>query len=107
VRGAGERACLYAFDLLEVDGEQIRREPLEQRKARLKRLLGRRKRTLHFVDHIEGDGAQVFQHACKLDLEGIVSKRRDLPYKPGPCRSWVKVRNPAYIRRGGEPPGWR
>jgi bifunctional non-homologous end joining protein LigD len=107
LRGAGERACLHAFDLLELDGEQIRREPLEQRKARLKRLLGRRRRTLHFVDHLEGDGATVFQHACKLDLEGLVSKRRDLPYKPSPCRSWIKVRNSAYSRRSPERASWR
>jgi bifunctional non-homologous end joining protein LigD len=98
VRGAGERACLYAFDLLRLDTEDLRRNTLEDRKAWLKRLVGRRKRTLHYVDHIEGDGATVFQHACKLGLEGIVSKRRDLPYKSGRCRSWVKVRNPAYER---------
>jgi bifunctional non-homologous end joining protein LigD len=97
VRGAGERACLYAFDLLRLDGENVRRSPLEERKARLRRLIGR-KRILHYVDHLEGDGTKVFKHACKLGLEGIVSKRRDLPYKSGRCRSWLKIRNPAYER---------
>jgi hypothetical protein len=82
VRRAGERACLYAFDLLRLDGQDLRRNPLEARKARLKRLLGRRKRILHYVDHIAGDGARVFKHACALGLEGIVSKRRTCPINP-------------------------
>jgi ATP-dependent DNA ligase len=42
-----------------------------------------------------GDGATIFAHACKLGLEGIVSKRRDLPYRSGRCRAWVKIKNPA------------
>jgi bifunctional non-homologous end joining protein LigD len=46
-------------------------------------------------EHIEGDGAIIFKRACKLGLEGIVSKRRDLPYSSGRVRSWIKVKNPA------------
>jgi bifunctional non-homologous end joining protein LigD len=45
--------------------------------------------------HIEGDGPIIFEHACKMGLEGIVSKRRDLPYRSGRVRSWIKVKNPA------------
>jgi bifunctional non-homologous end joining protein LigD len=48
------------------------------------------------VEHIEAaDGGTVFEHACKLGLEGIVSKRRDRPYEHGPSRAWLKVKNPA------------
>jgi bifunctional non-homologous end joining protein LigD len=55
-------------------------------------------KALGFSEHLEGDGPEIFRHACKLGLEGIASKRRDLPYKSGRCRSWVKIRNPAYAR---------
>jgi bifunctional non-homologous end joining protein LigD len=48
---------------------------------------------LQFVEHVDGDGPMVFDHACKLGLEGIVSKRIDLPYKSGPSKSWQKVKN--------------
>ena len=48
------------------------------------------------TEHLDGDGAIVFEHARKLGLEGIVSKRRDLPYRSGRCRAWVKVKNPAH-----------
>jgi bifunctional non-homologous end joining protein LigD len=54
-----------------------------------------RKRTLRLSEHIEGDGPMIFEHACKMGLEGMVSKRRDLPYRSGRVRSWIKVRNPA------------
>jgi bifunctional non-homologous end joining protein LigD len=70
VRGTGERACLYAFDLLQLDDDDLLRRPLEDRKARLRRLIGRRKRVLQYVDHLEGDGAKVLQHACKLAWRG-------------------------------------
>jgi bifunctional non-homologous end joining protein LigD len=43
------------------------------------------------VEHLEGDGAVIFEHACKLGLEGVVCKRIDLPYWPGPSKSWIKV----------------
>jgi bifunctional non-homologous end joining protein LigD len=46
-------------------------------------------------EHMERDGAIIFKHACKLGLEGIVSKRRDLPYRSGRVKSWIKVKNPA------------
>jgi ATP-dependent DNA ligase len=52
-------------------------------------------RGVRFSEHIEGDGSIIFEHACKMGLEGIVSKRRDLPYRSGRVRSWTKVKNPA------------
>ena len=50
---------------------------------------------MRFVEHLEGEGEIIFEHVCKLGLEGIVSKRRDGPYVSGRSRSWIKVRNPA------------
>jgi ATP-dependent DNA ligase len=47
-----------------------------------------------YSEHLEGDGADVFAAACGMGLEGIVSKRRDRPYTSGPCKHWVKVKNP-------------
>jgi ATP-dependent DNA ligase len=87
---------LLGFDLLELDGTDLRREPLESRKATLASLLRRSRDGIQLVEHIEAvDGRTVFEHACKLGLEGIVSKRRDSTYQPGRSRMWLKVKNPA------------
>jgi bifunctional non-homologous end joining protein LigD len=85
---------LYAFDLLQLNGEDWREHPLEKRKKRLQRLLIE-SHGLRYSEHLEGDGAIIFEHMCKLELEGIVSKRRDYPYRSGRTRGWIKVRNPA------------
>jgi len=90
-----ELVTLCAFDLLELDGEEIHRLALAQRKARLKKLLGRRKTGIQFNEHFEGDGAVIFAQACRLGCEGIVAKRVDLPYESGRSRRWVKIKNPA------------
>jgi bifunctional non-homologous end joining protein LigD len=84
---------LYGFDLIELDDEDLRPAALELRKSKLEKLLARSD-GIRFSEHLDGDGAIIFEHACKLGLEGIVSKRRDLPYRFGRCRAWVKVRNP-------------
>jgi bifunctional non-homologous end joining protein LigD len=84
---------LYAFDLLELNGEDYRQLSLEKRKARLEKLLAR-SHGMRFSEHIAEDGEIIFDHACKMGLEGIVSKRRDFPYRSGRCQSWVKVKNP-------------
>jgi bifunctional non-homologous end joining protein LigD len=83
---------LFAFDLLELDGRDVRKEPLERRRALLRPLLIGSDIT--FSDHFEGDGAALFDEACKLGLEGIVSKRRDLPYQSGKSKGWLKIKNP-------------
>jgi bifunctional non-homologous end joining protein LigD len=70
---------LYAFDLLELNGDDLRSETLERRKAKLQRLLSRADNGIQFNEHVEDDGQLVFHHACKLGLEGIVSKRIDMP----------------------------
>jgi bifunctional non-homologous end joining protein LigD len=87
-------AMLYAFDLLELNGEDMRRLPLKERKARLEKLLSRSRTGIVFNEHTDQDGAVIFQHACKLGLEGIVSKRLSAPYRSGPSRDWLKVKNP-------------
>ncbi|MBA2439983.1 MAG: hypothetical protein H0V50_04835, partial [Thermoleophilaceae bacterium] len=87
-------SVLYAFDILELDGEDLRRERLEVRKGRLAKALRRVKDGIQFNEHIEEEGGLVFKHACKLGLEGIIAKRLDMPYRSGRCKSWIKVKNP-------------
>jgi bifunctional non-homologous end joining protein LigD len=93
-RGRVSDAILQAFDLLELDGVDYRPLPLRQRKDRLPRLLARVQAGIAINEHTDEDGAVVFLHACKLRLEGIVSKRLTAPYRSGPSRDWLKVKNP-------------
>ena len=85
---------LVAFDLLGLNGRDLRREPIEIRKAGLARLLRNAKPGLQLSEHIEHDAAIVFEHACKLGLEGIVSKRRGSRYQSGRSSLWLKSKNP-------------
>jgi bifunctional non-homologous end joining protein LigD len=83
----------FVFDLLELDGKDLTSLPLEQRKARLAKLVGTRQTGLiRYSDHVVGQGKQFFALACKRGLEGIVSKRRDRPYQPGRGKTWVKTK---------------
>jgi bifunctional non-homologous end joining protein LigD len=93
-RGTVTEAMLYAFDLLELDGEDLRGLPLSDRKKRLARLLSGRRLGIVLSDHTDEDGATIFRHACVMGLEGIVSKRLTAPYRSGPSRDWLKVKNP-------------
>ena len=86
-------AFLYAFDLLGLDGVDVRPLPLAERKGRLLQLLQGCAPGIQFNDDIEGDGAEIFAHACKLGFEGIVSKDRARPYRSGPSKTWVKIKN--------------
>jgi bifunctional non-homologous end joining protein LigD len=86
---------LYAFDLIELNGDDLRRDPLEVRKATLASMLATAGPGIRFNQHIEGDGPTVFAHACKMGLEGIVSKRKDSPYRSGRSPDWLKMKNPA------------
>jgi bifunctional non-homologous end joining protein LigD len=79
--GTVSDAMLYAFDLLELDGEDLRALPLGDRKKRLARLLARRRVGIVLSEHTAGDGATIFRQACRMGLEGIVSKRLR-PQKP-------------------------
>jgi bifunctional non-homologous end joining protein LigD len=90
--GKSESLVLYAFDLLFAGREDLRTRPLADRKARLKALLGARgvSRRLHYVDHLASSGQAVFVSACKMGLEGIVSKLLDAPYRSGRSGDWSK-----------------
>ncbi|MGA8420781.1 MAG: hypothetical protein WB691_13660, partial [Pseudolabrys sp.] len=95
-RRRGSEAVLFAFDLIEHDGDDLRDLPLIKRKRRLARLIGRAKRcSIQFTEHLTGDGPTVFEHVCRMGLEGIVSKRTDAPYRSGASKTWVKTKNPA------------
>jgi bifunctional non-homologous end joining protein LigD len=86
---------MWAFDLVELNGDDLRRDPLAVRKATLERILARPAPGIRFNEHLdEEDGPLVFEHACKLGLEGIVSKRRDSRYTSGRSPHWIKSKNP-------------
>jgi bifunctional non-homologous end joining protein LigD len=83
----------FAFDLLFAEGLDCRRLPLGERKAGLRQLLEARKRKpgqIRYVEHFESGGDAVLQSACKLELEGVVSKKLDAPYRSGRTESWTK-----------------
>jgi bifunctional non-homologous end joining protein LigD len=86
--GSSRAAVLCAFDLLELDGEDLRREPIETRKSTLKSLLRGKHAGVAFNAH-------VYRQACALGCEGIVSKRLGSPYRSGRADCWLKVKNPA------------
>jgi bifunctional non-homologous end joining protein LigD len=96
-REAAHSAMLYAFDLIEHDGLDLRDLPFLDRKAALALLLRGTDTHILFNAHVAGDGPTVFEHACRLGAEGIVSKKVDGTYRSGPCPMWIKVRNPASI----------
>jgi bifunctional non-homologous end joining protein LigD len=88
-------AVLCAFDLLEVNGEDIRREALEDRKRRLSGLLRLPHDGIAINEAFSGAGAVIYKHACALGCEGIVSKRLGSPYRAGRSAQWLKVKNPS------------
>ena len=90
-------AFLYAFDILEIDGRDLRNEPWSWRRDALVQLLADVDAGIRLCEHIEDvDGAVVFRQACVMGLEGIVAKRRDSRYQSGRCREWIKIKNPAH-----------
>ena len=95
---------LCAFDLLELDGEDLRRLPIEVRKAGLTGLLRKPSQGVALNTHYVGDGDIVFAQACKLGCEGIVSKRLGSPYRSGRSKQWLEVKNPEApaVRREAE-----
>jgi bifunctional non-homologous end joining protein LigD len=94
---------LYAFDMLAGDGDDMRQLPRSMRKANLARLLARRSEGIFIAPFEQGEiGPDLFRKACEFGLEGLVSKRRDRPYRAGRSPHWVKVKNPksAAVTRG-------
>jgi bifunctional non-homologous end joining protein LigD len=90
--GAAAEYC--AFDLLELDGRDLRHQPIESRKNLLAELLGDLRPKISLNEHFEEDGALVYDAACQLGCEGIASKRLGSPYRSGRSAHWVKVKNP-------------
>jgi len=86
------RFIYYVFDLMRLDGHDLRGEPLVERKQALHELLGKQSENsaLRFSDHFAEPGKIMLQHACRMGLEGIVSKRADAPYRSGRGPAWVK-----------------
>jgi bifunctional non-homologous end joining protein LigD len=72
----------------------LRGKPYSERKAILLKALRRSRAGIQYVEHTEGDGAKMFKAICKLGLEGIVSKKLNAPYRSGPSKTWIKVKNP-------------
>ena len=95
-------AILVAYDLMEADGQDVRAEPLEERRKRLSKLLSRKTKAMRdgiqLSEAITGDGGRIFRHACGMDLEGIVSKRIGSRYVSGRTRAWLKTKNPNFER---------
>jgi bifunctional non-homologous end joining protein LigD len=93
--GEGGRGSLvyFVFDLLKLDGERVEDLPLEERKARVRALVGSRKTgRIRYSAHVDGRGDEFFAQACRIGLEGIISKRRDLPHREGRHGGWVKTK---------------
>jgi ATP-dependent DNA ligase len=89
-----EEVQLYAFDILALDGEDLRRLPLSMRKTNLARLLVRRPDGIFAAPFEQGEiGPDLFRAACDMGLEGLVSKRRDRPYQGGRSKYWMKIKN--------------
>jgi len=82
----------YVFDLLYLDGQDLRQRPLSERKEKLKALVAKVPRGFLYADHLEAEAEEVYAQACRMGLEGIVSKRRDAPYRSGRHESWMKTK---------------
>ncbi|WP_421590677.1 DNA ligase D [Shinella sp. M27] len=85
-----DRFTFYLFDLLHLDGYDLTRLPLDARKALLEKLVPGTDGILRYSGHFDENGALVLRHACRLSLEGVVSKLRDAPYREGRSKSWIK-----------------
>ena len=90
---SGEDVHFFLFDCLAVDGRDLRKKPLLERKEALRKLVaGASSPLLHFSDHVVGGGAKFFAAACRSGVEGILSKRADAPYRAVRTRDWLKVK---------------
>ena len=92
ITAGGAKLSCFCFDLLEVDGEDIRKQPLVERKERLEALLGEGSAPLIYSTHVRGSADRVLDQICSAGHEGIVVKRADDPYRSGRGRSWLKLK---------------
>jgi bifunctional non-homologous end joining protein LigD len=97
-KAGGEQASFVAFDLLSLEADDLRQRPLEERRDALAQLVAGTD-GIQFSEALTAEGATVFAHACKLGLEGIVSKRAGSRYRSGASRNWLKCLNPEFQRR--------
>ena len=94
-------AHLYAFDLLYLNGVDLREQPLLERKTKLREIMPETPSRLLYLDHIEEQGVELFQIGCERDLEGIVAKPKQSPYPTGRGSSWIKIKNAGYSQAEG------
>jgi bifunctional non-homologous end joining protein LigD len=90
--GRQDRLLYYAFDLLHLDGFDLRGVRLAERKRVLAELLDGASERILYAEHLEGNGAEIYERACAMGLEGIISKQQDAPYRSGRTESWIKVK---------------
>ena len=100
----GKSACVFvAFDLLFLNGKDLRVLPLIERKRQLRKLLRGKSSRILYLDHVENDGRLLFEQIVKMDLEGMVCKRKSSPYRvtEKPSAYWIKIKNPRYTQSEG------
>jgi bifunctional non-homologous end joining protein LigD len=90
--GRKDRLLYYAFDLLYLDGFDLRGARLAERKRVLAELLAGASEHILYAEHLEGEGPEIHERACAMGLEGIISKQEDAPYRSGRTESWIKVK---------------
>jgi bifunctional non-homologous end joining protein LigD len=90
--GRNAKLAYYAFDLLYLDGFDVRGAPLADRKTLLGAVLQGAPPSIRFSDHLQGNGSEVYQKACSMALEGLVAKRLEAPYRGGRSRDWLKLK---------------
>jgi bifunctional non-homologous end joining protein LigD len=89
--GRSDRFVYWVFDLLYLDGRDLTEEPLAARKAALQRLLrGKRTGPIRYAEDFDAEGPAFLASACQMGLEGVISKRRDAPYRPGRTDNFIK-----------------
>jgi bifunctional non-homologous end joining protein LigD len=98
-RAGGAQALMVAFDLLSLAECDLRKHPLKTRREQFCELVDGRHPGIVFSQEIEGDGPTVFEHACRLGAEGIISKRRSSPYRSGRVDAWRKIKFAGFVRR--------
>lgn len=92
LKGGKANLIFFAFDLIELDGQDLRRQPLIVRKKRLSQLVGKRKDVIRYSEHIAGQGEKLLREFCEAGLEGVVSKRANAPYVGSRSEAWLKIK---------------
>lgn len=92
LKGGKADLVYFAFDLLELGGENLKGEPLTERKKKLLKLIGKSKATIRYSEHIQGQGEKLLESFCKAGLEGVISKRADSRYTGVRANSWLKIK---------------